>query len=104
MHPAGRDLDDPGRGTRRGQQSVIAGPRRGPGYGHADFTNQILFLCDGSYLDDAATAAHLHGYTWGMMKRDRQLLPRASLWASLAVAVLVLVPIRNSTRTTPTIT
>ena len=32
-----------------------------------DYTKQILFLGDGSDLDDAATAAHLQGNTWGMM-------------------------------------
>jgi len=31
------------------------------GFYQTDFTKQILFLGDGSYLDDAATAAHLHG-------------------------------------------
>ena len=32
-----------------------------------DYTKQILFMGDGAYLDDAATAANLQGDTWGMM-------------------------------------
>ena len=34
---------------------------------NVDTTKQILFLGDGSYLDDAGTAFHLQGNTWGMM-------------------------------------
>jgi hypothetical protein len=32
-----------------------------------DNTKQILFMGDGSYLDDAGTANHLQGNQWGMM-------------------------------------
>jgi hypothetical protein len=45
-----------------------------------DFTKQILFLGDGSYLDDAATAAHLQGNTWGMMNETGSYPGQAWLW------------------------
>ncbi len=37
------------------------------GFYQTDQTAQILFLGDGSYLDDAATAQNLQGNTWGMV-------------------------------------
>ena len=45
-----------------------------------DFTKQILFLGDGSYLDDAATAANLQGNTWGMMNETGSYPGQAWLW------------------------
>jgi hypothetical protein len=45
-----------------------------------DSTPQILFLGDGSYLDDAATAAHLQGNTWGMMNETGSYPGQAWLW------------------------
>jgi hypothetical protein len=45
-----------------------------------DYTKQILFLGDGSYLDDAATAAHLQGNTWGMMNETGNYPGQAWLW------------------------
>ncbi|HTY72396.1 MAG TPA: hypothetical protein VMI11_08225 [Actinomycetes bacterium] len=45
-----------------------------------DYTKQILFLGDGSYLDDAATAAHLQGNTWGMMNETGSYPGQAWLW------------------------
>jgi hypothetical protein len=45
-----------------------------------DFTKEILFLGDGSYLDDAATAAHLQGNTWGMMNETGNYPGQAWLW------------------------
>ena len=45
-----------------------------------DFTKQILFLGDGSYLDDAATDAHLQGNTWGMMNETGSYPGQAWLW------------------------
>lgn len=45
-----------------------------------DFTKQILFLGDGSYLDDAATEAHLQGNTWGMMNETGSYPGQAWLW------------------------
>ena len=52
-----------------------------------DFTKQILFLGDGSYLDDARDRSAPAGQHLGNDERDGQL-PRPGL----AVAVLVLVP------------
>jgi hypothetical protein len=46
----------------------------------SDATKQILFLGDGSYLDDAATAAHLQGNTWGMMNETGNYPGQAWLW------------------------
>ena len=45
-----------------------------------DYTKQILFLGDGSYLDDAATAANLQGNTWGMMNETGNYPGQAWLW------------------------
>lgn len=45
-----------------------------------DFTKEMLFLGDGSYLDDAATAAHLQGNTWGMMNETGSYPGQAWLW------------------------
>ena len=45
-----------------------------------DYTPQILFLGDGSFLDDAATAAHLQGNTWGMMNETGSYPGQAWLW------------------------
>ena len=50
------------------------------GFYQTDFTKQILFLGDGSYLDDAATAAHLQGNTWGMMNETGNYPGQAWLW------------------------
>ncbi|WP_426595125.1 hypothetical protein ACPPVS_06035 [Cellulomonas sp. McL0617] len=62
-----------------------------------DNTNQILFLGDGGYLDDAATAAHLQGNEWGMMNETgsfpgQEWLQPFSFWYQL--------PIFNSDATT----
>ncbi len=46
----------------------------------SDHTKQILFLGDGAYLDDAATAAHLQGNTWGMMNETGSYPGQAWLW------------------------
>jgi hypothetical protein len=45
-----------------------------------DHTKQILFLGDGSYLDDTATALHLQGNTWGMMNETGSYPGQAWLW------------------------
>jgi hypothetical protein len=50
------------------------------GFYQTDFTKQVLFLGDGSYLDDAATAAHLQGNTWGMMNETGSYPGQAWLW------------------------
>lgn len=45
-----------------------------------DYTKKVLFLGDGSYLDNAATAAHLQGNTWGMMNETGSYPGQAWLW------------------------
>jgi len=50
------------------------------GFYQTDFTKQVLFLGDGSYLDDAATAANLQGNTWGMMNETGSYPGQAWLW------------------------
>jgi hypothetical protein len=50
------------------------------GFYQLDYTKQILFLGDGSYLDDAATAANLQGNTWGMMNETGSYPGQAWLW------------------------
>lgn len=45
-----------------------------------DNTKQILFMGDGSYLDDAATQANLQGNTWGMMNETGSYPGQAWLW------------------------
>jgi hypothetical protein len=50
------------------------------GFYPTDFTKQVLFLGDGSYLDDAATAANLQGNTWGMMNETGSYPGQAWLW------------------------
>jgi hypothetical protein len=50
------------------------------GFYPTDFTKQVLFLGDGSYLDDAATAANLQGNTWGMMNETGSYPGQAGLW------------------------
>jgi hypothetical protein len=50
------------------------------GFYQTDFTKQVLFLGDGSYLDDAATAANLQGSTWGMMNETGSYPGQAWLW------------------------
>ncbi|HVQ88631.1 MAG TPA: hypothetical protein VMT88_10675 [Actinomycetes bacterium] len=50
------------------------------GFYQTDYTKQILFMGDGSYLDDAATAANLQGDTWGMMNETGSYPGQAWLW------------------------
>ncbi len=50
------------------------------GFYQTDYTRQILFMGDGSYLDDAATAANLQGNTWGMMNETGSWPGQAWLW------------------------
>ncbi len=51
-----------------------------PGFYNLDYTKQILFLGDGSYLDDAATKFNLQGNTWGMMNETGSYPGQAWLW------------------------
>ena len=53
-------------------------------------TKQIMFLGDGSYLDDAGTAFHLQGDLWGMMNETgtfpgQQWLMPFSFWYQLPI-------------------
>jgi hypothetical protein len=50
------------------------------GFFQIDNTKQILFFGDGSYLDDAGTAANLQGGTWGMMNETGRYPGQAWLW------------------------
>jgi hypothetical protein len=45
-----------------------------------DTTNQLLFLGDGTYLEDAAVANHLGGGQWGMMNETGPFPGQAWLW------------------------
>jgi hypothetical protein len=45
-----------------------------------DTTNQLMFLGDGTYLEDAAVANHLGGGQWGMMNETGPFPGQAWLW------------------------
>jgi hypothetical protein len=66
--------------TRLAGSGALDGDLNRGSFYQTDFTNQILFLGDGSYLDDAATAAHLQGNTWGMMNETGSYPGQAWLW------------------------
>jgi hypothetical protein len=55
-------------------------PHGSPAFYQTNYIKQILFLGDGSYLDDAATAANLQGNTWGMMNETGSWPGQAWLW------------------------
>jgi hypothetical protein len=46
----------------------------------SDDTASLLFLADGSYLEDKATAEHLAGDQWGMMNETGNYPGQAWLW------------------------
>lgn len=46
----------------------------------ADFTGPMLFLADGTYLDDLGAAQHLHGDQWGMMNETGSYPGQSWLW------------------------
>lgn len=50
------------------------------GFYQLDHTKQILFMGDGSYLDDFGTAHNLQGNTWGMMNETGSYPGQAWLW------------------------
>lgn len=50
------------------------------GFYQTDNSKQILFLGDGSYLDDWATSQNLQGNTWGMMNGTNGYPGQAWLW------------------------
>ncbi len=50
------------------------------GFYQMDHTKQILFMGDGSYLDDFGTVQNLQGNTWGMMNETGSYPGQAWLW------------------------
>jgi len=46
----------------------------------SDFTNPMLFLADGGYLDELGAAQHLHGDQWGMMNETGSYPGQSWLW------------------------
>lgn len=73
------------------QSGALDGILPAPGqFYNADNTKQILFMGDGSYLDDAGTAYHLQGDQWGMMNETgnypgQQWLMPFSFWYQLPI-------------------
>ncbi len=66
---------------------ILAAPGQ---FYNTNATKQILFLGDGSYLDDAATKAHLQGNEWGMMNETgnfpgQEWLQPFSFWYQLPI-------------------
>ncbi|WP_270887558.1 hypothetical protein [Pedococcus sp. 5OH_020] len=58
-------------------QGVIQGE---PGFYDTDYTGSILFLGDGTYLEDHAVAQHLSGDQWGMMNETGNYPGQSWLW------------------------
>ncbi|MCW2942707.1 MAG: hypothetical protein JWN00_5692 [Actinomycetia bacterium] len=50
------------------------------GFYSSDYTRPLLFLADGTYLADQATAQHLTGNQWGMMNETGNYPGQAWLW------------------------
>jgi len=50
------------------------------GFYQTDYTRPLLFLADGSYLEDQARAEHLGGDQWGMMNETGSYPGQAWLW------------------------
>jgi hypothetical protein len=74
---------------------------QGTFYGSADYTKAILFMGDGSYLDDAATAQNLQGNTWGMMNGTNSYPGQPWLWwASFWYQIPTFNPAEDATTTT----
>jgi hypothetical protein len=73
------------------QSGALDGVLAAPGqFFTTDNTKQILFLGDGSYLDDIGTANHLQGNQWGMMNETgnfpgQQWLAPFSFWYQLPI-------------------
>jgi hypothetical protein len=47
---------------------------------NTDYTKPLLFIADGSYLDNRAGAEHLQGNQWGMMNETGNYPGQAWLW------------------------
>ncbi len=84
------------------QSGALDGAMLGQGqFYQDDSTKQILFLGDGSYLDDAATAMNLQGNTWGMMNGVNEYPGQPWLWwASLWYQIPTFNPAPDATTTT----
>jgi hypothetical protein len=52
----------------------------GSAFFHTDYTKPLLFLADGTYLEDAAIGQHLAGDQWGMMNETGNYPGQAWLW------------------------
>jgi hypothetical protein len=52
----------------------------GSGFFQLNYTKPILFLGDGTYLEDQATQQHLTGRQWGMMNETGNYPGQAWLW------------------------
>jgi hypothetical protein len=50
------------------------------GFYQTDYTKPLLFLADGSYLEDQAREEHLGGDQWGMMNETGRYPGQAWLW------------------------
>ena len=50
------------------------------GFYQVDYTKPLLFLADGGYLDNLASAQHLTGDQWGMMNETGGSPGQAWLW------------------------
>jgi hypothetical protein len=50
------------------------------GFFHSDYTRPLLFLADGTYLEDTAISWHLAGDQWGMMNETGGFPGQAWLW------------------------
>jgi hypothetical protein len=63
------------RGGLDGALAVPAGQ-----FFQTDYTRSLLFLADGSYLEDKARAQHLGGDQWGMMNETASYPGQSWLW------------------------
>lgn len=84
------------------QSGALDGAMSGQGkFYQDDNTKQILFLGDGSYLDDAATSLNLQGNTWGMMNGIHNYPGQPWLWwASVWYQLPIFNPAEDATSTT----
>jgi hypothetical protein len=71
---AGRLLDLARSGGLEGQLLTEGG------FYQTDYTRPVLFLADGTYLEDQAVAEHLGGDQWGMMNETGRYPGQAWLW------------------------
>jgi hypothetical protein len=51
-----------------------------PQFYATDYTKTLMFLADGNYLSDVATAQHLQGEQWGMMNETGSFPGQSWLW------------------------